>query len=280
VTPAADLLARFDAEIRRDPPPEIGFTYDRSGDIIRALGPYCWIVWWNVGAAECDAAVAAEAHAFRAAGRSVEWKVYGHDSPSNLELALARNGFAPDAYETLMIADPARVAAAAPGNLTADITVQRVTDERRLDDLVAVTSQAFGRDAGWMRTALPPQLFATDPRASAYVAYIGTQPAACGRLEFPAQRSIASLWGGATVEAFRGRGLFRAVVAARAAFARDAGYSLLTVEARAASRPILERLGFRPLTSVRCWNLELRKGNTPSAGDAAASFAATESEEA
>ena len=124
------------------------------------------------------------------------------------------------------------------------------------------------------------QLFATDPRAAAYVAYVGRQPAACGRLEFPTQRSIASLWGGATVEAFRGRGLFRAVVAARAAFARDAGYSLLTVEARAMSRPILEGLGFRPLTSVRGWNLELRKGDTPPTGDEADSFVATISEEA
>ena len=61
-----DLLARFDAEIRRDPPPETGFTYDRSGDIIRAIGPSCWIIWWGFGAAECDAAVASEAQAFRA----------------------------------------------------------------------------------------------------------------------------------------------------------------------------------------------------------------------
>jgi predicted acetyltransferase len=49
----------------------------------------------------------------------------------------------------------------------------------------------------------------------------------------------------------RGKGLYRALVAARLKEAREAGYAYVTVDARETSRPILERLGFATLTSVR-----------------------------
>ena len=71
----------------------------------------------------------------------------------------------------------------------------------------------------------------------------------------PQGRAFASIWGGCTIPAFRGKGAFRAIVAARAATARQRGYAYLTVDARETSRPILERLGFVPLTSVTGWFL-------------------------
>ena len=252
--PPAALLAAFDAELRRDPPPEAGFRYERSGGVVRAIGPYCWIPWWEFGAADCDDEVAAQAAAFAALGRSVEWKVYGHDAPANLAATLTRHGFVPDESETVMVLD-LRDAAFAPDAPPAGIEVRRVCDERGLADLVDVTSAAFEADAAWMLDALPPQLFGPDPRAAAYVAYVDGRPAGGGRLEFPGGRSFASMWGGGTIAALRRRGIFRALVAARAAYARDAGYPYLFVEARAASRPALERFGFVALTTVRGWNL-------------------------
>ncbi len=53
----------------------------------------------------------------------------------------------------------------------------------------------------------------------------------------------------------QGRGVYRALVAARAAEARRRGVRYLTVDARETSRPILERLGFQPLATVRGWTL-------------------------
>ena len=61
---------------------------------------------------------------------------------------------------------------------------------------------------------------------------------------------FASLWGGSTLEAYRGRGIYRALVARRAALARDAGSAYLQVDASDMSRPILERLGFVALTTT------------------------------
>ena len=61
----------------------------------------------------------------------------------------------------------------------------------------------------------------------------------------PAQ--FASLWGGGTLPAWRGRGIYRALVAYRAGLAARRGYRYLTVDASADSEPILRRLGFRCL---------------------------------
>jgi GNAT superfamily N-acetyltransferase len=61
---------------------------------------------------------------------------------------------------------------------------------------------------------------------------------------------FAGLWGGGTVEAHRGRGIYRALVAQRARAAVDRGYRYLQVDASSQSRPILERLGFHPLSTT------------------------------
>ena len=69
-------------------------------------------------------------------------------------------------------------------------------------------------------------------------------PVSAGRVEFPEDREFASIWGGGTLSAWRGRGVFRSLVAHRAALAAARGYRYLQVDASADSRPILERLGF------------------------------------
>jgi GNAT superfamily N-acetyltransferase len=69
-----------------------------------------------------------------------------------------------------------------------------------------------------------------------------------GRVEFNEGSEFASLWGGGTDPAWRGRGLYRATVAFRAGLARERGYRYVQVDALPTSRPILERLGFVELT--------------------------------
>jgi predicted acetyltransferase len=58
------------------------------------------------------------------------------------------------------------------------------------------------------------------------------------------------LFGGATVEPARGRGAYRALVAARAREAQERGTPALVVHAGAMSRPILERLGFEQVSRI------------------------------
>ena len=70
------------------------------------------------------------------------------------------------------------------------------------------------------------------------------------RMELLPGTRFAGLWGGGTVENWRGRGVYRALVAHRARVAADRGYRYVQVDALARSRPILARLGFEPLTTT------------------------------
>ena len=58
------------------------------------------------------------------------------------------------------------------------------------------------------------------------------------------------LFGGATLPSARGRGAYRALVAARAADAVSRGAPAVVTHAGRMSRPILERLGFEPLARI------------------------------
>src|SRR5688572_15373512 len=78
----------------------------------------------------------------------------------------------------------------------------------------------------------------------AYVGYAGEEAVSVGRLYTNQESPFGGLYGGATIAAYRGRGFYRALVAARARDAVAAGARFLRVDALPTSRPILERLGF------------------------------------
>ena len=108
----------------------------------------------------------------------------------------------------------------------------------------------FGGDHAAGGRALLRGLQRRPPTAAGAVAWAGSLPVAAGRIEFHAGTAFASLWGGGTLLAWRGRGIFRSLVAHRAALAAQRGFSQLYVDARDESRPILERLGFVALTTT------------------------------
>jgi GNAT superfamily N-acetyltransferase len=80
------------------------------------------------------------------------------------------------------------------------------------------------------------------------VAEAGDTVVSAGWVRYTPKTQFASLWGGATLEAWRHRGVYRALVAARARLALERGFHYLQVDASDNSRPILEGLGFVPLT--------------------------------
>ena len=82
------------------------------------------------------------------------------------------------------------------------------------------------------------------------IAWAEGTPVSAARIEFHTGTDFASLWGGGTIPAWRGRGVFRSLVAYRAALARARGLRYLQVDALPASRPILCRLGFTELATT------------------------------
>jgi GNAT superfamily N-acetyltransferase len=259
----SEILALFDAERRAEPLPEPGVHFEQAGAVLRATGVQNWIERAELDGADVDAVIATEAAHFRSIGAAVEWKVYGHDRPANLDQRLAAAGFEPGEPETLMIYDLG--CGPLPGGFPAGIVLRRIIDPGGLADLIAVQRGAFGEDRRGMAEALARRL--GDPALGLYVAYANLFPVAAARLEMPPGRCFAGLWGGGTLPGYRGRGIYRGLVAARAEEAFRRGYRFLRVDARETSRPILERLGFVALTTITEWRLSPGRGASPEPTD-------------
>jgi GNAT superfamily N-acetyltransferase len=83
----------------------------------------------------------------------------------------------------------------------------------------------------------------------AYLAEVEGAPVSFGVMVRTAPGPML-LAGGVSLPQYRGRGAYRALVHARWRAAEQAGAPALVTQAQAASRPILERLGFRPTGTI------------------------------
>ena len=236
-----ELLARYDEQVRRVSPFE---GIERTDRIVRILLPH-WrgVLWSNLDEATADAAIAGEIARFDGLGK-FEWKYYSYDQPADLPERLRAAGFKAEDTETLLIGDVARLPRESP--LPDGIDLREITDEAGVDAMARVNLEGFGEQANeGFRTQVLKEIRAG--RTRMVVAFAGERPVSMGRVEFYAGTEFGGLFGGATVPEFRGRGIFRAVVAQRVAWATAAGCRYLQTDASDDSRPILERLGFIPV---------------------------------
>lgn len=222
---------------------------ERHAATVRISGLWDCVVHSQLTEATADAAIALEQARPLPPGGSLEWKLYAHDRPSDLAQRLRNAGFEPQAPETLVVFDLERELAAVP--LPSGVTIRSADDAARLADVVEVGIHAFGQNYSAMNDELLARVeFGT---VRFFAAYFGERPVSAARLEMPKLGEFAGLFGGGTVPEFRHRGIYRALVAARASIARERGYRYLTVDAMDTSLPILRRLGFVPLTTVVAW---------------------------
>lgn len=180
-----------------------------------------------------------------------EWKTRGHDEPADLAEHLLAAGFRADPQETVMIGEA--TALAVPVEIPAEVSLRRldVNDVTFLDDarrMAAMQEAAFGD--GPSSDDLVARLIQPEGLAEAWVAEVGGDVVCAGRLEVVPGTEFAGLWGGATLEAWRGRGIYRALVAARAFSAIDRGVRYLQSDCTEMSRPILERSGLERVTTT------------------------------
>jgi GNAT superfamily N-acetyltransferase len=246
------VLALFDRDMREDARPDgPGARVERVDKVVRQVGTeHGWngVIWSDLDAGGADAAIADQMRYFGKLGREFEWKLYGHDKPEDLGQRLRDAGFVAQPEETLMIAEL--------GDLTLDaqppegVRLLPVTDRAGVDLVADVHEQAFGTDSTRMRHQLLAQLTGDEDNVVAVVALAGDEPVSAARMELVPGTRFAGLWGGGTVEAWRGRGIYRALVAHRARVAADRGYRYVQVDASSQSRPVLARLGFEPLTTT------------------------------
>ncbi|MCI4323327.1 MAG: GNAT family N-acetyltransferase [Thermoplasmata archaeon] len=248
----ARMLAQYDAEMRHEPPPIPRHRILQEEGRVVLLGEHRTMIWGDIDSARAASVVARWAADSRAGGRELEWKIYGHDRAAGLPAILEAEGFVPQPLEILMAFD-----LRGPGASLlppAGVEIRRAVDRTAVDDAAAVEALVSGGDGAQVRELMAGRW--KDPEIALLVAYRGPVPVASGRVDLPLSRRFASLWGGSTVPAERGKGIYQTLVAARAEIARARGFETLTVDARDdTSRPILERLGFVPLTRIEAWVL-------------------------
>lgn len=202
---------------------------------------------WNVaqrfrlGADEIED-VRAEIHGhLRARGRTAcTWEVGSHATPPDLTDRLLALGLADDEPTPLAVG---MVLTEEPDQGPIDVDVRRAeTDDEHLAS-ARIAAIAFGMPEP---TAVRRD---DDPNNVVYLAYVDGEPVARASAAFG--EHAVSLFGGATLPESRGRGAYRALVAARWEDAVARGTPALVTQASPMSRPILAQLGFREVCEIR-----------------------------
>lgn len=252
---AAGLLAAYDAQLRAhvpDPLP-VGEIVERDGPVLQFLSPkgQGWILYRDLGGldgAELDALIGRQVAVFAERRQRFEWKHHGHDLPADLPDRLRAAGFRSEDQETVMIA---RVADVISAPVVPDgVGLREVSERADLDRIAALEDEVWGEEMGAFAEMLEDELRVNPDGLTVVVAEAEGRFVCAAWARFPAGTEFATFWGGATLAAWRGRGIYRATVAYRANLAAARGLRYIEVDASDDSRPILERLGFVPVTST------------------------------
>jgi len=178
----------------------------------------------------------------------VEWKTRGHDRAPGLHDALLEHGFVPDEPEAIMIGEASLLDVDVP--LPEGVGLRVVTEEADVRAMSAMQDLAFGDAVSdRMAEALLRRLSLGDGM-QLWVAEVAGQIVGAGRLEPVAGTEFAGIWGGAVLKQWRGRGIYRALTAARARSALGMGKTLVNSDSTQYSRPILERSGLVPVSTT------------------------------
>jgi GNAT superfamily N-acetyltransferase len=241
----------YEREMRRSVEPPPGRRREDDGVLTRIVGPSPdaldhMVFHSRLTAETADAVIAREVAAARRLGHAMQWNAYEDDEPHDLVPRLFAAGFREQARETVLVLasdDPRLEANPPPG-----VSLRRAT---RVEDLVgyfeverAVWGTAY---EAWARSWFEPALEGRAAPLGIFVAYAGESPAGCAWLTLPSGRGFAHLFGGTVLPAHRKRGVYRALVSARARLAAEAGIPRLVTDANDRSAPVLRRIGFEPI---------------------------------
>lgn len=181
------------------------------------------------------------------------WTVADTVEVAALEAALGAAGYAPvDVHDARVIAVDDYAPRPAAG-----VEVRRVDTEEALRDCWRVNELAFGRDGDYTDADAAIELAQCadeSGRVHRFVAYDGGEPVCSAGINLYPDHGFGFLWGGGTVRAARGRGIYSAVVAARVAAAAARGIDFVGLYARVgSSSPIVSRQGFEAVGRMTYW---------------------------
>jgi len=243
------LLAAYDEQLRTDAETPSAIAVTRLGPLrlVRFVDGRGFITYRDLDGAD-EAGVrrlVSEALGHYAADldiSKVEWKTRGHDHAPGLREALLDHGFVAEESESVMIGEAAALAVdTAP---LEGVTLRQVRGEQDVLATSVLQQEVYGDvDAEGMTRALMRRL-SLDDGMEIWVAEVDGRVVSTGRLEPVVDTDFAGIWGGVTAVEWRGRGIYRALTAARARSAIQSGKRLVHSDSTEDSRPILERSGF------------------------------------
>jgi len=251
---AKDALDLYDREMRRELPYfDAAVKLEREVAVVRLIGATAdamnnCVLYSSLDAAGAGAEIDRQIAYFNGLGRGFEWKYHDHDKPETLRALLLERGFAPSEPETIMALD---LAGRTPNySAPAGYEVGPLADAASLDPLMEVQAAVWpGEKLDWLQDSLARERAARPDAIRFHAVCFEGKPVCVGWTRL--HRSIAALYGGSTLKEHRGKGLYRALVSSRLKEARSRfGKSIALTDAGPMSRPILERLGFTPLTGT------------------------------
>ena len=246
----AEIMARYDQQERIDvtfPDRRKEVTPDGVVRFVRPEAGMNKILYSRLAPEQASRVIAEQVAYFAPLGQPFEWRVFPHDQPADMAARLSDSGFDPGDPVPVMALDLAAAPEALLGAAPAE--VRRLTRPDELEDVIAVEEAVWAASMGWMRARMGAHL-AAPGYLDLYAAYVGGRPVAAAWTYFNPGSEFACLFGGSTLEAFRGRGLYRGLLRARAQAARARGRRFLVVETSEMSQPIVARHGFELLAEA------------------------------
>jgi hypothetical protein len=192
---------------------------------------------------EYDPIIARQRDFFAARGQRVEWKTYDYDPPADLGQRLVAAGFVPQEPEALILGLAEPLAAQAI-SLPAGVVMRAADSLADFERMRVMTETVWNEDASWVTGSLARR-WQADPTSMDVVLVEESRdgPVLCAaRAEYD-NSGFTGLWGGSTLEQWRGRGLYRATLVHRARLGLARGKDYVRVDASPDSEPILRRLG-------------------------------------
>jgi GNAT superfamily N-acetyltransferase len=170
----------------------------------------------------------------------VEWKTRGHDVAPGLHETLLRHGFEPEEPESIMIGEARLLAVDVP--LPDGIVLRSITSTEDVRVAGIMQDGVFGSPTSEGRLQDVVHRIAAG-ECEMWVAEADGEIVSAGRIDPVPDTEFAGIWGGATRPEWRGRGIYRALTAARARTAIALGKRYIHSDSTEFSRPILERSG-------------------------------------
>lgn len=242
----ANILAMLDRERRCSGEPSA------CGRIVREHSPHgaeCRIIHSHCTVEEIDDDIRGEIARAALGGYTLEWKVYGHDVPSDLGERLLAAGFAADPPERVLVLPVTEEALVSFD--TDAYEIRRLHDAAGLDDVAEIAREIGRTNVEEEKRRLASALRETPNELSIYVAYVDGEPVSSGRINLKQGSAVAELAGGRTKTTHRNRGLFTALVAARLREALARKRTHVFVDALPTSEPILRKKGFQFVTHTQ-----------------------------